>query len=65
MYKHAIGMYKLLVMLMGQTQTMPYVYLCRASYIHARQPESNVNRSIGIVWFDTEAFSNCQNLSSR
>jgi len=61
MYTHAIGMHKLLVLL--YCQTMPYVYLLRASHIHAWQPESNVNESIGIVWFDGESFSNCQNLS--
>ena len=32
---------------------MPYVYILRASCIHAWQSESNVNKSIGIVWFDT------------
>ena len=35
--------------LLGQSQTMPYVYLLRASHIHAWQSESNFNE---MVWFD-------------
>ena len=36
--------------LQGRSQTMPYVYLFRASNIHAWQSESNENGSIRIVW---------------
>ena len=36
-----------------QTQKMPYAYLLKASRIHAWQTESNVNKSIGVVWFHT------------